>query len=195
MPYSYVLSDDEKRELLRIARATLREFFYTGRIPPGKPHRDSLTAEAGVFVTLHKAGALRGCIGTHQETTALFRIIQEMTVAAASRDSRFEPVQEVEVDEIEIEISVIGMALTVSAPTDIDLGTHGLSIEHAGKRGLLLPQVAAEHGWSQSEFLEHVCAKAELPGDAWSQPGAQVFAFTAQVFSDQTHPPRRLGFL
>ena len=76
MAYEHVLTDDEKRELLRIARATLREHFYTGRIPPGKPHRDSLTALAGAFVTFHKNGQLRGCVGTQQESTALFRTVQ-----------------------------------------------------------------------------------------------------------------------
>jgi AmmeMemoRadiSam system protein A len=188
MPYSYVLTDDEKRELLRIARATLREYFHTGRIPPGKPHRDSLTAEAGAFVSLHREGVLRGCIGKQQETTALFRTIQEMTIAAATRDPRFDPVDEDEVDDIEIEISVLGGATPVRGPADIEIGAHGLAIEHDGRRGLLLPQVAVEHGWDAATFLAEVCRKAGLDADAWKQPGAVVQRFSAQVFNDDTHP-------
>ena len=188
MPYSYVLTDDEKRELLRIARATLREYFHTGRIPPGKPHRDSLTAEAGAFVSLHREGVLRGCIGKQQETTALFRTIQEMTIAAATRDPRFDPVDEDEVDDIEIEISVLGGATPLRSPADIEVGAHGLAIEHQGRRGLLLPQVAVQHGWDAETFLTEVCRKAGLDDDAWKQPDAAVHVFPAQVFNDGTHP-------
>ena len=108
MPYDFVLTDDEKRELLRIARTTLREFFYSGRIPPGKPHRASMTAHAGAFVSMHNDGKLRGCIGTQQTDKALFRVVQEMAIAAASRDPRFDAVTEGELDDIIIEISVLG---------------------------------------------------------------------------------------
>lgn len=188
MPYSYVLTDDEKRELLRIARATLREYFHTGRIPPGKPHRDSLTAEAGAFVSLHREGVLRGCIGKQQETTALFRTIQEMTIAAATRDPRFDPVDEDEVEDIDIEISVLGGATTLRSPADIEIGAHGLAIEHQGRRGLLLPQVASKNGWDAETFLAEVCRKAGLDEDAWKQPDAVVQVFPAQVFNDDTHP-------
>lgn len=188
MPYSYVLTDDEKRELLRIARATLREYFHTGRIPPGKPHRDSLTAEAGAFVSLHRAGELRGCIGTVQESTALFRTIQEMTIAAASRDPRFEPVEEDEIDDIEIEISVLGAQTPLQSPGNIELGVHGVSVELQGKRGLLLPQVAVKNGWDGETFLAEVCRKAGLDAEAWKQDTALVHVFPAQVFNDTTHP-------
>lgn len=190
MPYSYVLTDDEKRELLRIARATLREYFHTGRIPPGKPHRDSLTAEAGAFVTLHLEGTLRGCIGTQQETTPLFRTIQEMTIAAASRDPRFEAVSEDEVDDIEIEVSVLSGQTTLRAPTDLEIGVHGLIIDFQGKHALLLPQVAKTNDWDATTFLEQVCTKAGLDKDDWKHDGAVVQTFTAQVFNDTTHPPR-----
>ncbi|ACY16667.1 AmmeMemoRadiSam system protein A [Haliangium ochraceum] len=195
MPYSYVLTDDEKRELLRIARATLREYFHTGRIPPGKPHRDSLTAEAGAFVSLHKGDELRGCIGTQQESTALFRTIQEMTIAAASRDPRFEPIEEDEIEELKIEISVLAEAEPVSSAADVEIGQHGLAIECDGKRGLLLPQVASKAGLDSERFLAEVCTKAGLPEDAWRSDGASLSKFSAQVFSDATHPPLRSATL
>src|SRR5678815_2828090 len=140
MAYDHSLSDDEKRELLRIARATLREFLHSGRIPPGKPHKDTLLRMAGAFVTLHKEGDLRGCIGTVVETTPLYKTVQEMAVAAASRDPRFPPVREEELADLVIEISVLGGHQPVSAPADIEIGVHGLTIEHGGRRGLLLPQ-------------------------------------------------------
>jgi AmmeMemoRadiSam system protein A len=189
MPYLYVLTDDEKRELLRIARATLREYFHTGRIPPGKPHRDSLTTEAGAFVSLHIEGALRGCVGTQLETTALFRTVQEMTIAAATRDPRFDPIEEDEVEDIYIEISVLGAPQPLRQVADIEIGVHGLSIEHQGRRGLLLPQVATKQGWDAETFLVEVCRKAGLAEKAWEHVEALVHVFSAQVFNDETHPP------
>ena len=120
MAYHHSLSDDEKRELLRIARATLREFLSSGRIPPGKPHKQSLLEPAGAFVTLHKGDELRGCIGTTQASTPLYKTIQEMAVAAATRDPRFKPVAEGELPELTIEVSVLGGHSAVASVADID---------------------------------------------------------------------------
>ena len=78
------LTDNDRIELLRIARATLREYLSTGHIPPGKPHTAHLLEPAAVFVSLHCGETLRGCIGTTEAKTPLFRAVQEMAVAAAS---------------------------------------------------------------------------------------------------------------
>jgi AmmeMemoRadiSam system protein A len=186
--YGHLLADDEKRELLRIARATLREHTFSGRIPPGKPHRDSLCAPAGVFVTLHEGEELRGCIGTIEAEKPLYRIIQEMAVAAASRDPRFAPVAEEELDDLTIEISVLGTTRTITGPEQIAIGVDGLWIEQGDRRGLLLPQVASHAGWDATTFLAKTCHKAGLAPEAWREASAKITAFKAQVFSDLTHP-------
>ena len=192
MEYGHVLADDEKRELLRIARATLREHSFSGRIPPGKPHREALCAPAGVFVSLHRGEQLRGCLGTIEADRPLYRAIQEMAVAAATRDPRFPPISDEEIDQLTIEISVLGLARAVRAPADITIGDDGLWIEADGHRGLLLPQVAPEAGWDAATLFAKTCAKAGLPPDAWQRTDAQIMAFRAQVFSDDTHP-RKTG--
>lgn len=189
MAYSYRLTDPEKRELLRIARTTLREYLRTGQIPPGKPHLPSLTAAAGAFVTLHGGGKLRGCIGTQLERLPLFRTVQEMAIAAATRDPRFRPVTPGELADLDIEISVLGDRARVRGPADIAIGTHGLAIEVAGRRGLLLPQVAVDHHLQKAEFLAQVCAKAGVAADAWRRPDATVEGFTAQVFNEAALAP------
>ena len=186
--YAHDLADDEKRELLRIARATLREHSFSGRIPPGKPHREALCAPAGVFVSLYRGADLRGCLGTVEADKPLYRAIQEMAVAAATRDPRFSPVEEDELDGLTIEISVLGGARPVRAPADVTVGDDGLCIEADGRRGLLLPQVAPEDGWDAATLFARTCAKAGLPADAWQRDDAKLIAFRAQVFSDQTHP-------
>ena len=189
MLYAHTLADDEKRELLRIARATLREHGYSGRIPPGKPHRECLVAPAAVFVSLHKDKALRGCIGSTEADRPIFRAVQEMAIAAATRDPRFPPLEPDELDATEIEISVLGQARAVAGPDEIVIGEDGLWVEGLGRRGLLLPQVAPEAGWDAATLLARTCQKAGLPDEAWKDPEIQVHAFRAQVFSDHTHPP------
>lgn len=189
MGYDFQLGPDEKRELLRIARATATEFLRSGRTPPGRPHRRSLLAGGGAFVTLRRAdGDLRGCIGTQSEDEPLYRTVQDMAVAAATRDPRFPPVAPDELDALGIEISVLGERVLIRDAKEIVIGAHGLAIQCQGRRGLLLPQVASEAGWTAEEFLKRLCVKAGLPDDAWRHEGS-VERFTAQVFDDGEYPP------
>ncbi|HKA90755.1 MAG TPA: AmmeMemoRadiSam system protein A [Haliangiales bacterium] len=186
MSYDHVLSDDEKRELLRIARATLREFLAVGRIPPGAPHKKTLLAPAGVFVTLSEGESLRGCIGTTAAAQPVYKAVQEMAVAAASRDPRFPSVRAEELNLLTIEISVLGARRHIAGPEDIEIGRDGLTIAKGSRRGLLLPQVAVEHGWDAEQFLARTCEKANLGPQDWRSPDATVDAFTAQVFDEKT---------
>ena len=190
MPYDFRLGPDEKREILRIARATAVEFLRSGQIPPGKPHRRSLLAEGGAFVTLRMAsGDLRGCIGTQQEDSPLYKTVQDMAIAAATRDPRFPAVKLEELEHIVIEVSVLGERATIRQAVEIEIGVHGLTIACGGQRGLLLPQVASEGSWTAEEFLRKVCSKAQLPEDAWQLGEATVERFTAQVFDELQYPP------
>jgi hypothetical protein len=184
MGYDHILSDDEKRELLRIARATIREYLASGRLPPGSPHKESLVQPGGVFVSLHIQGELRGCIGTFAETDPLFRTVQQMAISAATRDPRFDQLGPEELPTLEIEISVLS-SLKPAKAEEVEVGTHGLHVSRGRLRGVLLPQVAVEHGWDRNTFLEQTCRKAGLPPDAWQLPGTDIEVFTAQVFSEQ----------
>jgi AmmeMemoRadiSam system protein A len=186
MPYDYTLTDEEKKELLRIARATLKEFLMSGRMPPGAPHRKSLTAPAGVFVSLHDGDELRGCVGTTQETTPVYKAIQEMAIASASRDPRFKPVRLEELSLLTIEVSVLGARVKMDSIEKLEIGTHGLHITGGIHKGLLLPKVAVEHGWDANTFLDKTCEKAGLPPGGWKAEGTLVEMFPAQVFDEKT---------
>lgn len=175
----------ERKELLRIARATLREYLALGIIPPGKPHRESLHQLAGAFVTLKtRDGALRGCIGTFAADGPLYATVQQMAVSAATRDPRFPAVAEQELDRLDLEISVLSPREALARPEDVEVGTHGLCITLGHHHGVLLPQVPVEQGWDRDTFLEHLCLKAGLPPDAHGQPDARLETFTAQVFGE-----------
>jgi hypothetical protein len=188
MTYGHVLADDEQRELLRIARATVKEYLMSGRLPPGAPHRPSLVAPAAVFVSLHEGDDLRGCIGTTAEGAPIYRAIQEMAVAAATRDPRFPALRLDALPGVTIEISVLGGRAAVREPAEIEIGAHGLLVASrtTGQRGLLLPKVAVEHGWDAPTFLDHTCEKAGLPRNFWRSPDALIERFTAQVFDEKT---------
>ena len=72
----------------------------------------------------------------------------------------------------------------LASTDDIVIGRHGLLIGLGGRRGVLLPQVAYERGWTREEFLREVCHKAGLPPDAWKRPEAELHSFEAEVFGE-----------
>jgi AmmeMemoRadiSam system protein A len=109
--------------------------------------------------------------------------VAETARAAALEDSRFDPVRLDELPEIQVSLSVLSPTFAI-VPDQIQIGRHGLVIRHHGRRGLLLPQVATEHGWDVETFLEQTCLKAGLPGNEWKH-GAEIEAFTAEIFGDE----------
>jgi AmmeMemoRadiSam system protein A len=179
----HVLDERDRSEILRIARATLREHLTTGYLPPGAPHRQSLLQPAGAFVTLRVAGDLRGCMGRVDADKPLYLAVEELTVAAATRDPRFEPLRIEELKDTRISVSILSL-IEPATLESIEIGTHGLVITRGPRRGLLLPQVAVEHKLTREQFLDETCAKAGLPRGAWREAGTQLERFTADVISE-----------
>jgi AmmeMemoRadiSam system protein A len=177
-----MLSDAEKKELLKIARETVRQHTTRGNSPEFRVESSALLEKCGAFVSLHSHGELRGCVGYIEGVLPLWETVREMAVSASSEDSRFEPLSADELKDIEIEISVLSPLKLVKDVSEIEVGRHGLYIKKGFRSGLLLPQVAAEYGWDRTEFLEETCQKAGLPSDAWKH-NAEVYLFEAQVFS------------
>jgi len=138
-------------------------------------------------VTLHRGGRLRGCIGRPESTEPLEALVSYCAVLAASRDPRFPPVRADEIEELEIEISILTPPQEVASAEVLGRmlpGVHGVAIRLGGSRGVLLPQVAAEYGWGAERFLEETCRKAGLPAQAWHDSEARIELFTAEVFSE-----------
>jgi uncharacterized protein (TIGR00296 family) len=88
-----------------------------------------------------------------------------------------------ELGALSIEISVLS-PLTPIRPEEIEIGRHGLVVSDENHRGLLLPQVAPEHGLNREQFLAETCRKAKLPRDAWQWSSTRIQGFTCEVFSD-----------
>ena len=176
------LSEREKRRLLCLARDTIAEWL--GREVPTRDDHDLPASPGGAFVSLHRRGVLRGCIGTFAADQPVVDTVRDMAIAAASSDPRFEPLTDRELDGLDIEISVLSPRHRVSDVDQIQVGVHGLSIQRDHHRGVLLPQVATRQGWDVSTFLAETCRKAGLPPDAWKDPSTRIEAFTAEVFAE-----------
>lgn len=175
-----------QRKLINLSRRTL-EGFVRGASRAAEPMDDPYlqSVQYGAFVTLHADKELRGCIGSCTPAAPLFRTVMEMTEAAASRDHRMEPVRAAELAVIRIDISVLSPMQRAEAPLALEVGKHGLYIESGGCRAVLLPQVAAEHGWDMGKFLEETCRKAGLKKNAWKHPATTISSFTVLVIAEE----------
>jgi AmmeMemoRadiSam system protein A len=179
-----MFTEAQQRELVAIARRAVTALLTGERALAPASH--SLPQASGAFVTLKtRAGELRGCIGTLECRRPLADEIARVAISAAREDPRFEPLRSSELDDIRVEVSVLGPLEQIDPrdPDAIGIGVHGLVVEHGVRRGLLLPQVATEWGWGREEFLAHTCRKAGLPADAW-RSGATVYRFAAVVFGE-----------
>ena len=176
------LTDDEKQYLLLLARKTIEKRFKPETEIPEPPAGTTLNQPRGAFVTLNRAGRLRGCIGFIRAVKPLIEIIPEMAIAAAFQDPRFEPLQPDELDDLEIEISVLTPLQEIKDPEEIIPGKHGIMIIKGPFSGLLLPQVATDHNWDRYTFLSQTCMKAGLPPDAWQENDTKIYVFSADVF-------------
>lgn len=187
-----LLCSDDRRRLLALARAALTEAVLHNRVPDPPLTAGRLAEPAGAFVTLHHRGCLRGCVGVSGRELSLGETVAQCAVSAARNDPRFAALGAGEVSEVEIEISVLS-ELRVISPGAIQCGVHGLLVIRGSDRGLLLPQVASERGWTALRFLEETCRKAGLALDAWRHPETELLAFTAEVFSERDFRPGALG--
>lgn len=180
------LNEDDQKELLWLARKTLEEYLKYGKYEDYVPVSENLYRNFGAFVTLTtKDGKLRGCIGHITADKPLYKVVQEMAVAAAVQDPRFPPLSLDELNNVEIEISVLSPLSKVESPSEIEIGRHGILVKKGFATGLLLPQVAVEWGFDREEFIRQALFKAGLsPEDAMSND-TEIYIFTAQVFSEK----------
>ena len=178
-------SKEERKTLLDVARNAI------GRKLGKEPASHEVTPtpkmeeKRGAFVTLHKKGGLRGCIGRFTSDHALPKTIEEMARAAAFEDPRFPPLSPAELADIDLEISVLTPMTRVSSVDEIEVGRHGIFMQKGYRRGVLLPQVATEHGWDRKTFLEHTCLKAGMSSNCWQDPDLEIYVFSAEIFGEK----------
>jgi uncharacterized protein len=177
-----MLASDDRIRLLRLARRCL-EARVRREPPPIVERGGGLDEPMGAFVTIHTAGQLRGCLGRLETDRAIAEHVAHLAALVSDSDPRFRPLTASELALTAIEISALTPEVEVRDVMEIEVGRHGLIIAQGHRRGLLLPQVATEHGWNCETFLEHTCIKAGLSIDAWRR-GARIFRFEADVFGE-----------
>jgi hypothetical protein len=179
---SFTLSDTEKKALKDIALQSIKDSLDGKRINSSPfTLNSSLNQKCGAFVSLHKHGRLRGCIGHFGEDYPLHEIVAEMARAAAFEDPRFMPVTKDELDDIDIEISVLTPMRRIKSLDEFELHRHGIYIKKGHRSGTFLPQVADEVNWTKEEFVGHCSQdKAGLGWDGWKD--ADLYVYEAIVF-------------
>jgi len=187
-----MLTETEGRNAVKLARKTIELFLSEERLPEPEELDFELSPvfreKRGVFVTLTKNGLLRGCIGHPFPDSALEEAIMDSAISAAINDPRFPSVEEDELDDIVVEVTILTPPERINAPPKelpdlIEIGRHGLIVKQGYYQGLLLPQVAPEHNMDSIDFLGHTCLKAGLSPDAWLN-GAEVHCFEGQIFKE-----------
>jgi uncharacterized protein len=194
MSHSSSLGDEARTVLLARARQSITVGLSGAALGPLECALRELDEPRGCFVTLHgEDGDLRGCLGTFDDSLPLVRNVESMALAAATRDPRFAPVEPGELDACVIEVSAL-TPRRAARLEDVQVGEHGVWLEQGGRRGVLLPQVATEHGWDALTFVERTCQKAGLPRDAWRDARANLMIFSAEIFAEvREQGPRRVG--
>jgi len=191
-----LLTSNEGQTALELARTAIEEYLGSGEVikPEGVPGVSPVFKNnRGVFVTLNnRSGSrreLRGCIGRPYPVMPLGEAIVISAINAATEDPRFMPVTLNELENLEIEVTVLTTPHQLEArpeelPGKIEVGRHGLIIQKGPYSGLLLPQVAVENDFDAEEFLGQTCMKAGLFPDAWFESDTEVFAFEGQIFHE-----------
>jgi AmmeMemoRadiSam system protein A len=170
--------------LVALAREAIAAHL-DGRACATASEHAALGVPRGAFVTLRRRAdrSLRGCIGYVAPERPLAETVAEAAVAAATQDPRFPAVTLEELALLRVEVSALSAAEPIRAD-EVEVGRHGLIVRHAGRSGLLLPQVPLAQGWDRVAFLEQTCVKAGLPRHAWRDPACELLAFTALVFGE-----------
>ncbi len=186
-------SDKQGDVLIQLARQTIAERI--GRKMSKNDISDALKDKKfmehqGTFVTLNKNGQLRGCIGNLTATESVLDGIKRNAVNAAFHDHRFPPLALEELDEVSIEVSILTDPKPLEYEDGADLSSKlqpkkdGVIINKGAARATFLPQV-----WEQlpepEEFLNHLCMKAGLPGDAWQIMKLGVLTYQVQYFEEK----------
>lgn len=184
-----MISEENGQYLVEVAKNAISTYLETGRrpfIPEDCP--EELKEELGVFVTLNKKHRLRGCIGYPEPVKSLIESTIDVAIAAAFDDPRFPELKKKEYNDLEFEVTVLTQPelIEIAHPDqylkEIEIGRDGLIIQKGYARGLLLPQVAPENGFSVEEFLDHTCMKAGISADSWMDESCDVYKFQGQIF-------------
>lgn len=176
---------EDKEFLLSLARNSIISYLSKEELPEINDVTGWPSEQLGAFVSIHKNGELRGCLGRFISNLPLYQLVQKLAIEAASRDYRFEPVKIHELNEINLEISVLSSLKPIRQLNELIIGKHGIYIKKGNRSGTFLPQVAIETGWDVQTFVSRCSQdKARLGWDGWKD--AELYVYTAEIFSEKS---------
>jgi AmmeMemoRadiSam system protein A len=174
-------TEDERKFLVELAKSSAESFTKSGKEFEAKNIPESLKENLACFVTIYKSGELRGCIGTLEPYEALYKSVIENAIAAVSRDRRFDPVAENELQYLEYEVSILTKPEKIYFTSREELFNKirgkGVTIEKGYYRSTYLPQVW-EHFKNEEEFLSSLCRKAGMSGNEWEKTNKSGIDFS-----------------
>lgn len=179
------LSKNQKKELLQYSRSVLSSFVNAGKKVEEEASDSLYLEKCGVFVSLHKGAELRGCIGYIEPVETMWDAIAKNTIAAASNDFRFNPVEATELPEIEIEISILTPMHECNLD-EINAGQDGVVIQQGPHKATYLPQVW-ESMPNKEDFFSSLCQKANLPNSCWQSSKTKFYKYQAIVFKEKDY--------
>ena len=184
-----MLTAEQGTVAVRAVRAAIAHRLGRGPAPKLEA-RGPFAEPSGVFVTLRRNGQLRGCIGQPYPDLPLRDALLDSATSAAFQDHRFPPLASEELDRVTMEVTVLTPPRSLECPPlrraeCVKVGRHGLIAAMGGQRGLLLPQVPVEQGWTRGQYLDHLCEKAGLFAGCWRDEEAVLYTFTAVVFGEE----------
>jgi AmmeMemoRadiSam system protein A len=182
-----IVSDAERAALLAVAREALVAAVRGERRRPANPVADGERL-GGAFVTVTVGGLLRGCIGILDPDRPLASAVAEAAQAAATRDARFPRLAVAELPRVRLEVSILGAFVRMTDPLALRLGEEGVVVSREWRRGLLLPEVAPEHGLDARGMLDVACRKAGLSPGAWHDAATTVWSFRTVRFGGPALP-------
>ncbi len=182
--------DEFNRQVLQIAG------FGVWALVTGKPLKTPFepiddprwNEKRGLFVTLRSQGKIRGSVGWLESGVALQEALFEVSGTAATHDARYKPVEESELKDLEVEVTLLSVFKTSKDLSEMEVGKTGLVVSRGDKRAVLLPQVSVERGWTMEQFLEACCEKAGLSHKAWKDDNTLVEIFSSEIFSERLMP-------
>jgi AmmeMemoRadiSam system protein A len=190
--YKSPLSEQQKQELLTLARKTVTDYVKHKKNPEPEMKDPRLLANGATFVTINRNHRLRGCIGNIQPVMPIYRSVIRNAVAASSQDPRFPPLAPEELADMDVEVTVLSPMVQLDDVKNILIGTHGLYLIKGQQSSVFLPQVPVEQGWDHTTYLEQLCHKAGLPGNAWKDKDARLFIFSADIIKEGRASPNIL---
>ncbi len=178
------LSNNEKQELLSVARLAIEAKLTGNSFPLENSFPENLLQPGGAFVTIRIDHDLRGCIGYIESDKPLVHVVAEVAAKAATNDPRFSPMTVAELDIASIEVSVLSPPRRIFSIDEIEIGTHGLMVVLGLNRGLLLPQVTVEHGLDRESFFVATLQKAGIPLAMRYMPELEIYVFDAEILHE-----------